>query len=217
MSFLVWVLIGGIGFVGLLISSFIFVDRKTYKFPAMVFIPTGDDPSDGIWQNDRFKIKKHGKGHSQVRFFKNRGKCYSPQYRFWSKWLNPKRVLPSDDETWAKVNDPDFRKHLLRGAHFYKVSDLEYKVMKVNTDGNFEVLDDDSREMAIDDIERDRALASSFRDKLLQAGVWIGSLFVIALLMIALFVLTTNYAGEQAAQIISLAKQVVNAQASIGG
>jgi len=217
MSWVIGLLVGGIIFVFILTLLIILFDRKSYKFKAMVFVPTGEDPNDGIWVDDRFKTRKQ-KGHVQVRFLKNRGKCYSPDHRFWNKHLKKNKTLPptADGEGWANVNDPDFRKHLVRGAIFRKVSEDEYKVCKFDDVGSFKVIDHDSRELIIDDIEREKELSTTWRERLLQAGVWLGSMVLIAALLITLFVLTTKFAAEQSAQIVGVAKQAITQQAAVG-
>lgn len=217
MSFMVWLLVGSVVFLIFLFAMVVIFDRKSYKFKALVFVPTGEDPNDGIWVDDRFKTRKQ-KGNIQVRFLRNKGKCYSPDHRFWNKYLKVNKNVPpnASDDGWARVDDQDFRKHLVRGAIFRKVSDDEYKVVKFDKLGNFKVIDHDSRELIIDDIEREKELSATWRERLLQAGVWIGSLFIIGLLLIALFVLTTKFAGEQSAQIVGAAKQAIIQQAAVG-
>lgn len=213
MNLMLGLLIGGVCFVLFVVFLVVLFDRKSYKFKAMVFVPTGEDPNDGLWVEDRFKTRKH-KGNVQVRFLKNRGKCYSPDHRFWHKYLKKNKEVP--DEGWANINDQDVRKHLVRGAIFYKVSDDEYKVVKFEKAGNFKVIDHDSRELIIDDIEREKELSTTWRERLLQAGVWLGSLLVIAMLLIALFVLTTKFAGEQSAQIVEAAKGAIAQAGTVG-
>lgn len=190
--------------------------KASYKFPCQVAIPTGEAPNDVVWKDDKFKIKTK-KGHTEILFYRNKGKVYAPEYKFWSKWLKKGKDIDVSEEGWAKVNDGDFRKHLLRGAHFYKVSDLEYRVVQLDATGNFKVLDHDSVELALDDIERQNEITTSFKDKLIQMGLWLGSLLIIGLLAIMIIVLTMKFAGEQSATIINAAKNTAVAQGVIGG
>lgn len=201
------------------------IHKASYKFPCQVAIPTGEAPNDVVWKDDKFKIKTK-KGHTEVLFYRNKGKVYAPEYKFWSKWLKKgknidaktKQKEEENSEGWAKINDGDLRKHLLRGAHFYKVSDLEYRVVQLDASGNFKVLDHDSVELALDDIERQNEITTSFKDKLIQMGMWLGSLLIIGLLAIMIIVLTMKFAGEQSATILSAAHNAVAAsQPVIGG
>lgn len=193
--------------VGFWATTFILY-KASFRYKCQVAIPVGDSPNDVIWVEDKFKIKQN-KGHQQVRFLRNRGKVYAPEYKFWSKWLRKNKSVESKTtDPWAVIDDSDIRKHVLRGAHFYKVSDLEYKVVKLTEKGDFKVLDHDSVELVIDDIERQNEITTSFKDKLIQMGMWLGSLLIISLLAIFVLVLSTKFAGEQSAQIINLAQSV---------
>ena len=207
---------GGVGVVVIWIGSFVLF-KMSFRYRASVAIPMGESPDDVLWVDDKFKTRNK-KGHVQVSFLKTKGKAYSPPYRWWSKWLKPNKSLPeADGNGWYDVKDADIRKHLYRGAFFYKVSDDELMVMKIKTPGEFTVLDHNSKELIIDDIERQNEITVSFKDKLVQLGMWLGSLLIISLLAIVVFVLSTKYAGEQAANIIQLAQQAAFAQPGVGG
>lgn len=215
------VFLSGLGVVVMIWIGLFIMNKASYRYKCQVAIPVGESADDVIYVDDSFKTKNI-KGSVHVQFRKNRGKVYSPGYKFWGKWLKGKKHLPGgiDDKAgWAKINDPDLRKHLIRGAHFYKVNDNEYKVMKISTDGNFNVIDHDSIELVLDDIERQNEITTSFRDKLLQLGLWLGSLFIISLLAIMIIVLTMKFAGEQSAQIAAQAATVAKqaAQTAVGG
>lgn len=210
-------LFGGIGLVVVVMILAIWGTKSSYKYPCIVAIPTGDSPDDVIYQQDKFKIKTVG-GHLEIKLFKNKGKSYSPDYKFWGKWFKPGKAIPQkSEEGWAKIDDPDIRKHLIRGAMFYKVSEDEYHVMKINKVGDLNVLDQDSREIIIDDIEKQNEITTSFRDKLIQMGVWLGSLLLIGILAIVIIVLTMKYAGERSSEIIQLAQAAAAAQPGVGG
>lgn len=183
----------GVGVVIAFIALYAFMDKKRYKYPCMIAIPTGNSPDDVVFVNDRFMLKKV-KGRDEVRFFRESGKAYNPDHKFFTKFFSNKKSLPEGEG--AVIDDPDLRKHLLRGAFFYKASPEEYKVMKINTDGNFTVLDTNTKEMIIDDIERQQEITTSFKNKLLQLGLWLGSLLIIGLLAVVIIVLTFQYAGE---------------------
>ncbi|MCA1800117.1 MAG: hypothetical protein LC650_02340 [Actinobacteria bacterium] len=189
--------------------------RASYKYPCEVAIPVGESPDDIVWARDKFKTREK-KGHTEISFLRHRGKVYSPPYKFWSKWVKKGKTVPEEERDWAKLSDPDLRKHLLRGAHFYKVGDNDYKVMKVNALGDFTVLDHDSTELIIDDIERQNEVTTSFKDKLLQLGLWLGSLLIISLLAITIIVLSFKYSGDQSAAIVAAAKSVAAAQPGVG-
>lgn len=211
------VLFGGLGgIVVIWVGSFL-IFRGQFRHRAIVAVPMGDTSDDVVYVEDRFRTRKY-KGNIQISFLKTKGKVYSPPYRWWSKWLKKNKELPtSDNDGWYKINDPDLRKHLFRGAIFYKVSDDQILSMKIKSPGQFEVLDHNSKELIIDDIERQNEITTSFRDKLLQFGMWIGSLIIIGVVAITILVLTMKFAGEQSAAIVGAAKTAIASQAGVGG
>lgn len=207
---------GGLFFVLLLFVAVVVFTKKSFRYPCMIAIPTGDHAEEVIFVADKFKIRKR-KSHTEIWFEKHRGKCYPPPYNFWTRFWKKKTALPNDEEDFVKLKDADLRKHLLRGAMFYKVSEMEYKPMTVTREGNFKVLDYDSTELIIDDIEREHEVTSSFKDKLLGVGLWLGSIIIIGLIAIAIIVLTFNYAGDQSQAIIDAARAAAVAGAEVGG
>jgi hypothetical protein len=198
MSILTTIFFSGIGVIVALIVVIHVTRRSSYKYPCWIAIPTGDNPDDVVFVSDKFKERRM-KGHTQIMFLNNRGKAYSPKYTLWSKFLRKGKELPNipeGDDQWAIIDDGDLRKHLLRGAFFYKVSDREYKVLKVSREMNFKVVDHDSTELIIDDIERENEITNSFKDKLIALGMWLGSLIIIGLIAIAIIVLTFKFSGD---------------------
>jgi len=202
--------------IGIWILLFV-LHKASFKYHCQIAVPVGESADDVVWENDRFKTRIK-KGHTEVSFLKNGGKVYAPDFKFWGKWSKKNKTIPQkDDVGWARIDDPDIRKHLLRGAHFYRVSDKEYKVIKIDKLGNFKVLDHDSMELIIDDIERQNEITVSFKDKLIQLGTWLGSILIISVLAIMIVVLTFKYAGERSTEIIQLAKAAAIAQPGVGG
>jgi hypothetical protein len=214
---IVWT-VGIVGFVLVVIifMGVVIFTKKSYRNPCFVADRVGESFKDVIWSPDKFKTRRRGE-HLEVMFEKHRGKCYPPPQGGWSRFWTSKKNLPQNDEDWSKLDDPDLRKHLTRGAFFVRVSDSEYKVAQLNDSGNFEVVDNDSRELIVDDIERERQITTSFKDKLLQVGMWLGSLIIIGAIGVAVFVLSIKYAGEQSEAIITLARQAIDQAPGIGG
>lgn len=209
-------MVGLVAVVAIWIIMFM-VFRASFKHRAMVAVPMGDSPDDVIWVDDKFKTRKRGET-LQISFLKTKGKAYAPQYKWYSKWLKQNKALPQEDKDgWFQIKDADMRKHLYRGAFFYKASDDEVFVMRIADAGKFKILNQDTRELIVNDIEREKHLTTSFKDKLIQLGMWLGSLLVISLLAITIIVLSMKYAGEQSANIIQAAYSALPAQPVVGG
>lgn len=225
-----------------LVIATIWVHRKSYKYKCFIAIPTGEAKNDVIFTPDTFKTRKK-QGHTEILFYKNAGKVYAPNYKFWGKWSkrpinlavgkaqtpsaeNPYANYMVEDapikkakkkDNWVTIDETDLRNALIRGAFFYKVSDQEYKVMRVNTDGDFTVLDSDSIQFVIDDIEDQKNLTTSFKDKLIALGTWLGSLLIIAILAVVIITLSLKYAGEQTTTIVEAARAAAASAANVGG
>lgn len=217
MSLITYILVfGAFGVVALWGVSFA-LWKASFKYPAMVWIGTGNDINSGMWLQDRFKIKRR-KGHEQIEFYKTRGKSYAPPFKWWSFWLKSNKHAPQDLPDGSFNINADIKKQIIQGAHFIKASDTELLPCRINpSTGHFDVLDHDSKELIIDDIERQNEITVSFKDKMIQLGLWLGSLLVIAVLAIVVIVLTFKYAGEQSAQIVATAQQAIASQPGVGG
>lgn len=213
MSIITTVLVFGSVSVVLFWVAAIVLWKKSYKYPCMVAVQSGDDV---IWVHDHFKTREKD-GYSEIRFFKNKGRSYSPPSRFWSSWVKKKEALPVDDG-WFKMDSKKLRNMITRGAFFVKISDDEYAVAKLDVKtATIRVLDYDSRQLVLENIRKRREVTASFKEKLIQMGIWLGSLLVITILVIVILTLTFKYSGEQAQEIIKLAAQQAAAQAPVGG
>jgi hypothetical protein len=212
-------MIGTIFIIGIstLIVLFIIglgLNKRTYKHDCFIIIPTGENPEDCVITRDRFKVMNK-KGHYEIWFYKQNGKAYAPPHHFWTKFWKSKKAAP-DENSILQTDSKTLQKAITRGAIFKKVGEREYKVAKITQEGDIQVLDHDTMELFLDDIEREKQLTTGFKDKLIQLGVWLGSLLIISLLAILILTLTMKYAGEQSAAIISTAKEAIASQAGVG-
>lgn len=201
----------GLAIVAVGLGALIFFDKKSYKHEALIIKPIGEN--NYARETDNFKLKKKKTGVYEVWFEKHKGKAYNPPVNMWSYVWKSDKPMP-DADAILEANGEELRKSLVKGAMFVQVSPREYKLAKITNLGDIEVIDQDTIELVLDDIERERQLTTSFRDKLLQAGVWIGSLIIIGILFVVIFTLSTQYAGEQGANIINAASQA--AQGAVG-
>lgn len=211
------IIIFGVMFlVALAVGVFAF-NKKSYKHECFVLHKTGENWDDAIIERDTFKVKKM-KGHYQIWFYKHNGKSYNPPLNFWTKfWTHKQKAVPETETEYVLNTDTaTLKKHITRGAIFAKVGEREYKPVKITQTGDLTVVDQDTVELFLDDLEREKELTTTFRDKLIQLGLWLGSLFIIATLCIVLIVLTTKFANEQSAQILGAVRAGATAVAGVG-
>lgn len=186
------------------------VNRGTYRYPCAMIVPEGD--GEAI-RTDMFRLRQKD-GRTEVKFLRHKGTSYSPPHNFWTRWIRKDKSVPNDG--WEPLNDKQAKQAVTRGAIFQQVSDSEWAVAKI-IPGGVKVLDYDSRQVVIDSIRKRKELTTSFKDKLIQMGTWLGSLLLIAALATLIIVLTFKYAGEQSAALVAAAKQVAAAQPGVGG
>lgn len=202
----------GLAVVALILGALMFFDKKSYKHEAIILKPTTE--GSFILDRDKFKLRKKKTGLYEVWFSKSKGKAYNPPVSMWVQIWNSKRAVPDEDGILQADGD-EIRKSILQGAIFVQVSPREYKLGRITNMGDIQVIDQDTIELVLDDIERTKELTTSFRDKLLQAGVWVFTIIAMIILFIVIFTLATQFAGEQAASILAQASNAA-AQGSVG-
>lgn len=188
--------------------------KKSFKHRAIIARPVGDSHHDAVFYDDRFKVIDSRGAGARVVFWKTRGKTAPPPFKVWTKFVRKNKAY--FDKEGEMVVKGDIRKAIIRGALFYQTNEKEFTAMSIDKMGNFTVLGEDNKALLVDDIERTKEISLTARDKLIQAGLWLGSLIALGVIVIVVMVVTFDFTREQSLEILRMAGNAA-VQGSVGG
>lgn len=158
--------LAGFVFLFLLGGTIMFLfTRKAYKNTAHIARQTGNDPSDVIWFQDKFRVVNK-EGSWRIEFQRLREHTRSIEGKWWNKFLRSgsggTKIISVPKDRWEEL---DLRSHITRGLFLYETNEGEYypmKIQRVQDEFMFSVLDQDNRQyvisetQAVNDLTRDR-------------------------------------------------------------
>ncbi len=184
---------------------------NSFKFKVWIAIQSGEDTTDVIWMEDRFKVvNKEGRNTIIFRFQKDKSQSFG--YKQWTKVLNKK--IDFDESAWRGL-----KKHLRRGLFLYKTTEGEYHPMEPTIlekdKRGFRVLPSDNRGFLIDQFQHINNLTLTSRKQIIALAMIIVGIVILSIC----FVLFLVYLTEASQNICGVAGNTVlkTAQGVVGG
>lgn len=200
------------------LAVWFFLWNKSFIHKVQVAVQTGEDPTDVIWKEDRFKVIDKG-GYNLIVFKFMRGGARAPIGDRWTKFMIGNNTVVDVTNLWKTKN---IANKIQRGLFLYRNLDGQFSPMKINREGDFQVLSENNRAYLIRANTEAQRLVMTGKQQLTAVVIVVVALMILGVA----FVMTLVYLGQvfsdsssmcAVGQAVAENGLVAGAQAVIGG